>query len=113
MLLALSSLEDVYVRGKTVHFVGDGHRFYGNIECESSVGLHVGNVLETEHDYHGFGRQWELRLEIQADADMSRQGRERILLRFSDKTQAQSVRDAFLQVAGLVAEAKASLARVS
>ncbi len=112
MLLALNSLEDVYVRGRTVHLVGNGHRFYGNIECESAVGLEVGNVLEPEDSAPKRGRQWEVRLQIQADADLSRDGQEQILLRFTDKAQAESVREAFLQVAGLVGQVKPHAAEV-
>jgi|GEM_PF-3991563 len=100
MLLALRSLEDVYVRGKTVHLVGDGHRFYGNIECESAVAVQVGKVLETAGVLRD-DPEWELRLVIFADTDMGRNGRECIHLRFRDRSQAESVREAFAQVAAL------------
>lgn len=106
MLLALNSLEDVYVRGRTVHLVGNGHRFYGNIECESAAGLEVSNVLETDDGAQERNQQWEVRLHIQADADLGRKGREQILLRFTDKAQAELVREAFLRVASLVGQAK-------
>lgn len=106
MLLTLNSLEDVYVRGRTVHLVGNGHRFYGNIECESAAGLAVSNVLEPEDGAPEGDRQWEVRLQIQADAGLGRNGRELIRLRFMDKAQAELVREAFLRVAGLVGQAK-------
>lgn len=102
MLIALHSLEDVYVRGKTVHLVGNEHRFYGNIECESAAGLRVDDLSRLLDGVLGQAQEWELRLEITADADMGKNGRERISLRFTDKIQAESVREAFIQVALLI-----------
>lgn len=102
MLLAFHSLEDVYVRGRTVHLVGNGHRFYGNIECESAADLRVGELLETTRGVLEDAPEWEVRLEIAADADMGRSGLEHVRLRFTDRSQAESVREAFVQVAALV-----------
>jgi hypothetical protein len=102
MLLALHSLEDVYVRGRTVHLVGNGHRFYGNIECESASDLLVGDLLEVTAGVLEDDQGWEVCLEIVADADMGRHGREHVRLRFTDRSQAESVREAFLRVAALI-----------
>lgn len=102
MFLALQSLEDVYVRGRTVHLVGNGHRFYGNIECESAAEMTVGMLSRAVDGVLGSTLEWELRLVIVADADMGRNGEEHIQLRFTDRCQAESVRAAFVQVAALV-----------
>lgn len=103
MLIALQSLEDVYVRGRTVHLVGNGHRFYGNIECESAAGLDLGEVEGAVSGLLGEVPEWELRLEIRADTDMGRSGCERITLRFAKKDHALAVRAAFLEVAARLA----------
>lgn len=99
MVLAFHSLEDVYVRGRTVHLVGNGHRFYGNIECESAVDLRVAEIVSLASGVLGNNQEWELRLEILADSEMGRTGREGVHLRFTDRLQAESVREAFMQVA--------------
>jgi hypothetical protein len=88
--------------GRTVHLVGNGHRFYGNIECESAADLQVGDLLEVTAGVLENDPEWELCLAIVADADMGRSGREHIRLRFTDRSQAESVRQAFIQVAALV-----------
>lgn len=95
LVLGLDSLEDVYVRGRTVHLVDSGHRFYGNIECESAADVRVGevhaaaqSVLQGAGDSSWHQTEWELGLEILADSEMGRKGRECILLRFTDKSRA-------------------------
>lgn len=103
MLIVLQSLEDVYVRGRTVHLVGNGHRFYGNIECESAAGLNLGEVEGAVSGLLGEVPEWELRLEIRADTDMGRSGCERITLRFAKKDHVLAVRAAFLEVAARLA----------
>ncbi len=99
MRLAFRSLDDVYVRGKTVHFVGNDHRFYGNIECESAAELKVGDVTVQSQCLFGADEEWGFWLELTLDEDMARIGKERIHFHFKDKDQATLAHEAFHGVA--------------
>ncbi len=102
MLLAFRSLEEVYVRGRTVHFVGNGHRFYGNIECESVSDLRVGPLAPLEESMLGSGQEFGFQLDLTLDEDMARSGRERVCFRFTDRDQAAMVHQIFSEVAASV-----------
>lgn len=102
MLLAFRSLEEVYVRGRTVHFVGNGHRFYGNIECESVSCLEVGPLTEGRDALLGSDQEWGFQLDLTLDEDMARSGRERIRFQFADREQAAMVHQIFCEVAASV-----------
>jgi len=106
MRLAFASLEDVYLRGRTVHFVGNGHRFYGNIECESSTALEVSQLEMAKQGILAGEPDWVLQLDLTLDQDMGRNGSERIFLHFAQHEQAQQVREAFTEVARAMEEAK-------
>ena len=99
MLLAFRSLEEVYVRGRTVHFVGSGHRFYGNIECESVSDLQVGPLAPLEESVLGSDQEWGFQLDLTLDEDMARSGRERVRFHFADREQATMVHQVFIDVA--------------
>ena len=105
MLLAFASLEEVYVRGRTVHFVGNGHRFYGNIECESVSGLDVDPLALQDGGVLGVGQEWGFQLELTLDEEMARSGRERIRFQFADREQAAMVHQIFVAVALAIQEA--------
>lgn len=105
MLLAFRSLEEVYVRGRTVHFVGNGHRFYGNIECESVSDLRVGPLAPQEVSVLGSDQEWGFQLELTLDEEMARSGRERICFQFTDREQAAMVHQIFSEVAASVRDA--------
>lgn len=104
MLLAFSSLEEAYVRGRTVHFVGNGHRFYGNIECESISGLEVGPLAHQGDAVLGGGQEWGFQLELTLDENMARSGRERVRFHFLDREQAAMVHQIFVEVASTIYE---------
>ncbi|WP_045220197.1 hypothetical protein [Desulfonatronum thioautotrophicum] len=106
MLLAFHSLEEIYVRGRTVHFVGNGHRFYGNIECESLSCLRVGSLslLPPNDTLLGGGQEWAFQLELTLDEDMARSGHERICFRFADQEQAAMAHQVFVDVAASILE---------
>ncbi|SDB47554.1 hypothetical protein SAMN05660653_02331 [Desulfonatronum thiosulfatophilum] len=99
MRLAFRSLEDVYVRGRTVHFVGNDHRFYGNIECESAADLQVSDVTPEPQGLLGAGDEWGFWIELTLDEEMARSGNERIHFHFKDKDQAMTAHEAFQGVA--------------
>jgi hypothetical protein len=99
MLLAFRSLEEVYVRGRTVHFVGNGHRFYGNIECESVSDLRVGPLVPSEESALGSDQEWGFQLDLTLDEDMARSGRELVCFQFADREQAAMVHQVFIDVA--------------
>lgn len=107
MLLAFRSLEEVYVRGKTVHFVGDGYRFYGNIECESASVVQVDEVLPREDSLLGAGREWGFWLTLTLDEEMAHTGQERIHFQFADQAQAVMVQKIFTEVATSIREGAA------
>lgn len=102
MFLGLQSLEDVFVRGRTVHMVGNGHRYYGNIECESAIEVMVEELSSPVDGVLGSMQEWALTVSIIPDEDMGRSGQERLHFRFTDRCQAESVREAFMQVSALV-----------
>lgn len=106
MRLAFASLEDVYLRGRTVHFVGNGHRFYGNIECESATALEVSPLEMAKPGILAGEPDWILQLDLTLDQDMGRSGSERIVLHFARHEQAQQVLEAFTEVARAMREAR-------
>lgn len=108
MLLAFHSLEEIYVRGRTVHFVGNGHRFYGNIECESLSCLQVSPLVSPNGTLLGGGQEWAFQLELTLDEDMARSGHERICFRFADQEQAAMAHQAFVDVAASILESASS-----
>ncbi|GAB6057193.1 hypothetical protein [Desulfonatronum parangueonense] len=99
MRLAFHSLEDVYVRGRTVHFVGNDHRFYGNIECESAADLQVGDLTPERLGLLGTGGEWGFWIELTLDEAMARTGTERIRFHFTHRDQAMMAWEAFQSVA--------------
>ncbi|PTN36894.1 hypothetical protein [Desulfonatronum sp. SC1] len=102
MLLAFRSLEEVYVRGRTVHFVGNGHRFYGNIECESASDVRVGSLAPLDDSVLGSGQEFGFQLELTLDEDMARSGRERVCFQFTDREEAAMVHQIFSEVAASI-----------